>query len=161
MTSSAKEINIEIVQYSRLKEEMKQTPVKHWEEVPFGNFNIDLHLCHGTYIAAESVGYARFYSVTNKNNKFIGYMSVLSSEMLHHKNTMQATTDSFYIHPSYRSKGVFKQLIEFVENDLRNEGIRFFSIGLNPNMPSPDLVEAALVNNLSYLRTEVMVTKEL
>lgn len=138
---------------------MKTAPVDHLKEVPFGNFNLELNLCTDTYVHSEATGHARYY-VAFVGNEFAGYMTIMASEMLHHRGVMQAVTDSFYVVPAFRSSGTFNKLLTDIENDLVYCGIRFLTIGLNPNMPHFDSMRGALCHK-DYLDTEVSVTKEL
>jgi len=80
--------------------------------------------------------------------------------MIHHRGTLQAITDSFYIAPEYRSTGAFKALLAYVEQDLKQNNIRFLTVGLNPNMPH-FIDMGNMMNELGYQTTEVSVTKEL
>ncbi len=87
-------------------------------------------------------------------------MLIMASEMIHHRGNTQAMTDSFYIAPAYRSTGAFTTLLAYVEQDLRDNGIRFLTVGLNPNMPHYNKIDYKL-SELGYISTETSVTKEL
>lgn len=138
---------------------MNNHPAKHLEEVPFGKYQLELDLVHEAYTYSEMVGHCRCYKVT-VDGDYAGYMLILASEMIHHRGVTQAVTDSFYIAPAYRSTGAFKALLTYVEDDVRSNGIRFLTVGLNPNMPHFDNVRGALCRE-DYLHTEYSVTKEL
>ena len=86
-------------------------------------------------------------------------MVVMASEMLHHRDTTQAITDSFYIAPAYRKVGAFSALLHYVEEDLKQNNIRFFTIGMNPNMPDYEGMKQYIERQ--YQHTEYLVTKEL
>ncbi len=159
MSTTINSIDINSISYQELITELHNTPVQHLEEVPFGDFELSIDLIHEAYNSAEATGYCRAYSARVKGN-FAGYMLVMASEMLHHRGTVQAVTDSFYIHPVYRTSGVFKALLEHVEADLKSNGIRFLTVGLNPNMPHVDKVKN-FVHDLGYMHTEYLITKEL
>jgi len=158
VSNSMNKYIITSVNYSVLMETLNSVQHKHWEEVPFGNFQLELDLCDEVYAFSEQQGYARFY-VIHHEGVFVGYMSVVAAEMLHHKDTVNAITDSFYIVPEHRSAGAFKALLEHVEQDIHNEGNRFFTVGINPNMPNPTEMQAYLVQ-LGYIATEISMTKE-
>ncbi len=138
---------------------MNNQPVQHLEEVPFGSFQLELDLAHDVYDYSEKVGYLRCYAA-HVDGSYAGYMVIMASEMMHHAGTLQAVTDSFYIDPAYRSTGAFKALLKHVETDLKGNGIRFLTVGLNPNMPNEHLVKGLLFRN-GYDHTETSVTKEL
>lgn len=151
-------MRIEKVTYDTANRAMCEDMCSHWEEVPFGNFDMELELDHAAYLVAEAEGYARFYLVHDDSDKAIAYMSVFANQMIQHKGQVQAVTDAFYVAPDYRKSGVFGKLVEFVEQDLKACGIRFFSLGHNPN--TKGRVEE-YIENMGYQKTEVIFTKEL
>jgi GNAT superfamily N-acetyltransferase len=159
MSRTINSIEINSISYTQLRTLMNNQPVQHLEEVPFGNFQLTLDLVHETYENMVTEDYGRCYSA-HINGEYAGYMVVGASEMMHHRGIVQAITDSFYIAPAYRASGVFSYLLRYVEQDLKKNGIRFFTVGLNPNMPD----YAAVTNYMCrhhYQHTEYLVTKEL
>ncbi len=138
---------------------MNNQPVSHLEEVPFGNFQLELDLIHEVYEYSEKIGHSRCYAAF-MDGDYAGYMIVLATEMIHHKRTMQAVTDSFYIAPEYRKSGAFKVLLTYVEQDLRDNNIRFLTVGMNPNMPAFSHM-CDMMQGIGYQHTEYLVTKEL
>ena len=152
-------IEVNNLSYQSLISLMNNNPVQHLEEVPFGDFQLELDLVHEVYNYSEETGYCRCYAV-NVDGKYAGYMLVLASEMIHHRGHIQAITDSFYITPVHRGTGAFKALLAYVEADLKSNGIRFLTVGLNPNMPHFAKVDRGLLQ-LGYINTEYSVTKEL
>ncbi len=138
---------------------MNNQPREHLEEVPFGDFELELCLCDEVYDYSEQTGHCKCYAAF-VDNEYAGYMLIMASEMLHHHRTLQAVTDSFYVLPEYRSSGVFADLLSYIEQDLKENNIRFLTVGLNPNMPHYSKMDNML-SKLGYLTTEVSVTKEL
>ena len=138
---------------------MNNQPAKHLEEVPFGDYQLELDLCDDVYDYTEKVGHCKCYAAF-VDNEYAGYMIVMASEMIHHRGTKQAVTDSFYVAPAYRSSGVFQVLLEKVEQDLRSNNIRFLTVGLNPNMPHFTQMSLGMYKK-GYQHTEYSVTKEL
>jgi GNAT superfamily N-acetyltransferase len=116
-----------------------------------------LNLDHHAYMFAEGEGYARFYLVYVED-KPVAYMSVMAHTMMQHKDEVAATTDAFYVAPDYRKGGVFGKLLEFVEQDLKACGIRFFTVGTNPMYKGKT---EQFLDHVGYCKTEVHYTKEL
>lgn len=158
-SNSTQSVKVQSVNYSVLTELLQDVPDKHWQEVPFGTYQMELDLCHDVYTYSEQIGYARFY-VVFVDEVFAGYMSVMASEMIHHRGMVQANTDSFYIVPEFRNSGAFTALLTYVEADLNREGVRFFTVGLNPNMPHFENTQAFLERD-GFQVTEISMTKEL
>ena len=159
LSTTINSIEVTNLSYKDLRLLMNNDPVHHLEEVPFGDFQLELDLVDEVYDYAEIVGHCRCY-VVKVDGKYAGYMVLMASEMIHHRGQMQAVTDSFYITPAQRSGGAFKALIAYAEADLKSNNIRFLTIGLNPNMPHFSKTDGML-SKLGYLTTEVSVTKEL
>jgi GNAT superfamily N-acetyltransferase len=159
MSTNIKLIEVQSLKYNQLRELMNKQPVEHLLEVPFGDFKLDLNICDEIYTYSEQIGHCKCYAAF-VNEEYAGYMIIMASEMVHHKGTMQAVTDSFYITPAYRSAGVFQELLQTVEQDLKANNIRFLTVGLNPNMPHFNKMDNMLSQS-GYLTTEVSVTKEL
>ena len=159
MSTTINSIEINNLKYSELRTLMHNTPAKHLEEVPFGDYQLKLDLVDEVYEYSEQVGYCRSYAAY-VDGEYAGYMLIMASEMIHHRGTTQAITDSFYITPAHRSSGAFKALLAHVEADLKSNGIRFLTVGLNPNMPNYSKMDGML-SKVGYITTEVSVTKEL
>lgn len=159
MSTTINSIEITSLSYTELREIVNNQPAEHLEEVPFGNFQLQLDLCDEVYDYSEKVGHCKCYAAF-VDNEYAGYVVILASEMIHHKGTIQAVTDSFYIKPEYRSTGVFKKLLEYVELSMVQNNIRFLTVGLNPNMPNFEGMQG-MMKHLNYIHTEYSVTKEL
>ena len=159
MSTTINSIDITNLSYTKLREIMNNQPAKHLEEVPFGDYQLELDLVHEVYDYSVQTGYCHCYAAF-VDGDYAGYMVIMASEMIHHRGTLQAITDSFYIAPEYRSTGAFKALLAYVEQDLKQNNIRFLTVGLNPNMPHYNKMDNML-SKLGYLTTEVSVTKEL
>lgn len=138
---------------------MNNQPAQHLEEVPFGSFQLELDLADDVYDYSEKVGYLRCYAAYVDGN-YAGYMIIMASEMMHHVGTIQAVTDAFYIAPEYRSSGAFKALLNYVEADLKSNGIRFLTLGVSVNTPRYNVV-VNLLTRKGYALAELLVTKEL
>lgn len=159
MSRTIDSIEINSLSYKELRTLMNNQPAEHLEEVPFGDYKLKIDLCDEVYNYSEITGHLRCYAV-HSSGQLAGYMVVMASEMIHHKSTMQAVTDVFYIAPEYRNSGAFVKLLDYVEADLKSNNIRFFTVGLNPNMPHFSRVDYKM-SELGYISTEVSVTKEL
>ena len=159
MSTTINSIEVINLSYQSLITLMNNEPVQHLEEVPFGDFQLELDLVHEVYNYSEETGYCRCYAV-NIDGKYAGYMIILASEMIHHRGHIQAITDSFYITPVHRGTGAFRALLAHVEADLKSNGIRFLTVGLNPNMPAYTHMKMYMEHR-DYRHTEYSVTKEL
>ena len=159
MSRTINSIEVNVISCKEAITLIQEDTLRHLEEVPFGNFQLELDLNLEVYQYSEDTGHSKNY-VVHVNGNYAGYMIIMAADMLHHKGTVQATTDSFYIVPEYRSSGAFGELLRYIEQDLRENNIRFLTIGLNPNMPHYDQMKLAMAH-IGYTPTEYSVTKEL
>jgi len=151
-------MNIKRVSFAEGYDAMYQDMLTHMDEVPFGNFDLELDLDTERYLEAEEAGYACYYLVRDDSGQAIAYMSVFASSMCQHKGLMSAVTDAFYVAPEHREGGVFAELLKFVETDLTSCGIDYFTVVHNPMYKGrTDL----FLKSVGYCNTEVNFTKEL
>lgn len=150
------ELSIGACTYLEMIDTFRQATKDHFAEVPFGDYKIELNPNDDIYLNAEREGHARFYVAFQGRNP-AGYIIIFASEMAHHKGVMCAVTDSFYVVPEYRKDGIFGKLLTYVEQDIKSLGIRFLTIGHNPQYKgkTPDLLLSE-----GYSVTEVSYTKE-
>ncbi len=159
MSTTINSIEINSITCKTLRTIIHKQTIEHLEEVPFGDYKLDLELCDEVYDYSEQSGHCKAY-VALVNGNYAGYMVIMASEMIHHKGVTQAVTDSFYIVKEQRHTGLFLKLLAHIESDLKANNIRFLSVGLNPNMPHYSKMDNMLTQ-LGYITTEVSVTKEL
>jgi GNAT superfamily N-acetyltransferase len=159
MSSNINLIEVTNLSYEELITIIDNDPVSHLAEVPFGNFQLELDLVHEVYQYSEDIGYGKTYMVS-VNGNYAGYATLMATEMIHHRGTLRGVVDAFYIKPEYRSTGAFKTLLAYIEDDLQSNGIRFLTVGLNPNMPHIDKMQQ-FIHAKGYICTESSYTKEL
>ncbi len=159
MSTTINSIEINSITCKKLRTIIHKQTLEHLEEVPFGDFKLDLELCGEVYDYSEQTGHCRAYIALVDGN-YAGYMVIMAAEMIHHRGVIQAVTDSFYIVKEQRHTGLFMKLLSHIESDLKANNIRFLSVGLNPNMPHYSKMDNML-NKIGYITTEVSVTKEL
>ena len=150
--------------------EIKETPVPdmlllvqemskaHWDEVPFGNYKLELNLDVEQYIKLYELGYCKTVGAYD-GDVLVGYVVVLAATMMQHQGVYQLSTDSFYVHPKYRALGVFAEMIEAVQTLCRDNNLPFMSFGVNPMFAGSDGVEEFLQSQ-GFSKTEVVWTRK-
>lgn len=58
----------------------------------------------------------------------VGYMMFLLYPHPHYKGTIFATTDCFYIVPSYRGSTLFRDMLQYSEEVLRSRGVDYCQV---------------------------------
>ena len=76
----------------------------------------------------EDMGMWRTYTSRNEEGEMVGFICVIIQSLLHSKGNYHAMTDVAYVKPEYRGK--FKTLLTLVEEDLKEEGVKWFSFVL-------------------------------
>ena len=126
-------MNIAFERFADVIDEVLPILRAHWDEVPFGKWpELGFDLAIEQYLAIEEQGYYKA-AVMRDEGVIVGYMSVIAADMMHHRGHMQATTDSFYLHPDYRGGDNFYLMCSFVIAECKKLGIDFFSVGVNSN----------------------------
>lgn len=152
-------IEVESLSYDKLRLLMDKDPELHLDEVPFGNYQLELDLCHDVYSYTQELGYLQCYAVY-VDKAYAGYMVVSASEMMHYRGHIRGVADSFYIKPEYRNSGAFSKLLSEVEQSLQRNNIEYLTLGMNPNMPNIKQT-MRYVESKGYITTDVLMTKEL
>lgn len=150
-------MRIEIITFNKAMQIMRQLTLAHWDEVGFKEGNLELNLDEEVYATMESAGNARFY-IAYDGDVVAGYISILASTMVQHKDVMQAVTDSFYVVPEYRGAGVLQKLIEYIEQDCITHGITFLAIAFPPERAR---ATGKFLKRMGYAPREITYSKYL
>lgn len=132
---------------------------KHWDEVPFGDFGLDIEPNIDTYRTMYEAGMCRAYVALNEEDTVVAYLIVFVSEMVHHKGVYQMTTDLFYVDPAYRRCGLFVEMMDKAEAECLEHGIRFMSYAINPTYSDSYELESWLLTK-DFQCTEKVYTRE-
>lgn len=127
----------------------------HYTEVPYGSGKLEQDIDEDAYRMMEQAQSLYIY-VAYHGVKPVGYMAVTVHSLLHHQNKLRAVTDTFYVQPSYRSKGVFKALTDAIEVECIAHGLVAFQLVTNVNFPDADKV----AERLGYSLLETTYVKE-
>ena len=109
------------------KESLEPLFLDQYKENEDGQWGLDPD--YERYFALEDHGIVHLY-VARDEDKPIGYMIVLVQDHLHHRGIKYAVADIFYVTPEYRRSMIAYNLIETVENDLREMGVKRFLIAM-------------------------------
>jgi GNAT superfamily N-acetyltransferase len=127
-----------------------QLTQQHYDEVPFGVKGLPMELDWDTYKAIEREGCLLGLAAFDDESNLVGYLVVVSTPLLHHKGKYMAQTDCFYIHPAYRKRGMFEQLLAEAQSICSAAGVVSFRVIVNTNFPLPQ----EMLNGLGYREAE-------
>lgn len=130
--------------------------VPHYAEVPYASGKLEQDIDHVAYQAMEDNGSLHIV-VAKEAGVLVGYMAVTIHDLCHHSGKLRACTDTFYVMPEYRSKGVMRHMTQFLEVECTVAGIAAIQIVTNANFKGAE--EAATA--LGYSELETTWVKEL
>ena len=103
-------------------EEAKPLLEQHWLELARNRDLITLDPDYGRYARLEELGVLKVYTVRD-HRALIGYAAYLVSPHLHYKRDLFALCDILWVRPDCRRGRVGINLLRFVENCLREDGV--------------------------------------
>lgn len=111
----------------------------HYTEVPFADAELPLDIHWEAYQELQDRDLLLIYTAEDAGMT-VGYIVVIASPMLHHKGHMLAYTDSFFVHPAFRGKGVIKLLVDAVVQACKAGGVYSLHLITNANFPDAERV---------------------
>ena len=94
----------------------------HYEEIT-ANPDIPLAPDVDRYHELEQAGKLRVFTARDCGT-LIGYVIVTVAYGLHYKTSLQATQDVVYLAPEYRGKRIGMRFLDYVDDNLRKEGVQ-------------------------------------
>ena len=119
------EYSLELIK--EIKEEILPLFKGAWDEVDYLRDYVDLDPDWEQILQLEKLGMFRTY-VARNDGVIVGFVCVNVQPLLHSKAHYASQVDVAYIDPSHR--GTFKNLLEVVESDLRDQGVKVFVFNL-------------------------------
>ncbi len=113
---------------------------KAWDEVSQLRDTFKLDPDIESYLLLDDAGMLRLYTMREgDDNLLVGYALYIIQPVLHCKGSFQAVSDVMYIEPEYRGNGY--TLLNLVQEDLKKEGVKWFSFTVKAWLDSGKLAE--------------------
>lgn len=119
------------------KDYIESLAPEFYKEVDQRCSTLDLDIDWDQYINLNTSGMLRYYTVYTEDNVKVGFAVFLIGRSLHNKGKFMATSDVMYIKPGHRGCGA--ELINLIIDDLRNEGVHWFSVNIKAWLDSGKL----------------------
>lgn len=103
-------------------EEAKPLLEAHWQEIARNKDIIPLVPNEAAYLKSEDLGILRIYT-GRRDGDLVAYACYFVTAGLHYHTTLWGTCDIFWIHPSARVPRLADRLFDFVESQLRSDGV--------------------------------------
>lgn len=126
--------------YDDIKFEIQPLLYQHWQEIAMYKDKIDLEPDWERYAELDRAGKLHIVTVRD-DGELIGYYITLITKGLHYKNTVYGMNDILLLKPEYRNAGVGKNLFQFAEDLLRQEGVTVMTIHMKAYQPFDALCE--------------------
>ena len=121
------------------KEALEVLANQCWDEVDQSNKVLDFDPDWASYAQLNKQGMIRYYGAYGDDHKQEGFAIFLISPSLHCKGKFMATSDSVYLTKGYRAHGT--EFINLIIEDLRSEGVHWFSLHLKAWLDSGKLAK--------------------
>lgn len=138
---------------SSVRKEMEPLTILHWAELAGDVEDIPLDFDWDLYSNLQALGKIMFTTVRD-DGQLVGYHCALVSNHMHYKSTLHGIVDFFWIHPEFRRGFIGINLLKYVENELRNRGVRKVIMSSKNKLDT-----SALLKRLGYDQTERIFTK--
>ena len=99
----------------------------HYGEVYPARDTFDWDMDWDSYEKLEDMGFLKIFTVRD-NGLLVGYLWVILSPNLHSIGSVLACDDGLFVAKTHRGQTVAKDLIQFTERCLKEDGIRVFHI---------------------------------
>lgn len=100
----------------------------HYGEVADEDMQAPVDVDIDAYKMLQMMGYLRCFTARD-HGVLAGYASFLvSASHLHHRGLKYATQDTLFMQREFRPKGL--KFMDFIEAELRNEGVRVIVMGI-------------------------------
>lgn len=99
------------------------------------------------YLLLNETNSIRYYEVVYEH-EIVGFASFFVNPSLHHRGKFNAVSDVVYVKPEHRGCGM--DFINYIKDELKNEGVDMFSITFKTKHTSDKVVKKC---NLSFPET--------
>lgn len=99
----------------------------HYDEVYPVRDVFDWDMDWDSYEKLEEHGLLKIFTARD-NGELAGYLWVLITPNLHSKGSVLACDDGLFVVKGYRGKSVAKDLIQFTETCLKEDGVKVFHV---------------------------------
>ena len=143
----------QIESIKKVKDEVQSLIEAHWNEIALNQDKIKLNPDWETYYKLESLNMVYAYTA-RKDNKLVGYFTVVATKGLHYVDHVFAACDIIFISPEYRKGRAGANLIKYAEKDLKEKGVSVLAINTKDHAPFDKLLQ-----RLDYSLVERLYSK--
>lgn len=149
-------LTMQVEPWSPTWQELEPYWKTHWAEVAMDQDTIPLDLDLEAYATLEQQG--KLHLVTLRDfGLVVGYFLGICGSHLHYRTTLHCHTDVYYLSLPYRRGFTASRFFRFVEETLRERGVKKWMLGTKVYTPRLDMTK--LFERLGHRKTEQLLTK--
>jgi GNAT superfamily N-acetyltransferase len=146
-------ITYQVEQFEEVKHQIVEMAREHWREVEYYQDEIPLDIDLDKYQLMNDAGMIKIITVRNQS-QLVGYIAMLIHLHPHHKNTLYAMNDMFYILPEFRKGRTGIEIFKFTEEVMRAEGVKIMLLSCKAHLD-----KGTIFKRLGFIPAEISYSK--
>lgn len=143
---------------ANVKQDIQPLLEKHWLETEPNQETILLNPDWEQYALLDSAGILHIFTARDNEN-LVGYLVMMLSKSIHHKDHLFATTDVIYVKPDYRKTHTGADLIKFAESHCKENGASLMTLNMKVEFPFDRLMTTMGFNLLERVYHKCFIGK--
>lgn len=143
---------------ANVKQDIQPLLEKHWLETEPNQETILLNPDWEQYALLDSAGILHIFTARDNGN-LVGYLVMMLSKSIHHKDHLFATTDVIYVKPEYRKTHTGADLIKFSESHCKENGASLMTLNMKVEFPFDRLMTTMGFNLLERVYHKCFIGK--
>ena len=119
----ARNVQFAVENYRACEPELKELYPDHWMELDQNHDTVPMDVDYELYRNINDAGHLHVVTARHADS-LIGYVISIIRPHLHHKSTMTAFTDMFYLMPDYRVGTIGYRLLKFMRDSVKERGVK-------------------------------------
>jgi GNAT superfamily N-acetyltransferase len=124
---------------ANVKEDIKPLLEKHWLETEPNQETILLNPDWEQYALLDLAGVLHIFTARNEGS-LVGYLVMMISKSIHHKDHLFGSTDVIYVKPEYRKTHTGADLIKFAESHCKENSVSLMTLNMKVEFPFDQLM---------------------
>lgn len=135
-----RDFKIQREDFNEVKDQVDELTHKNWEDTGLSKYGIKLNPDWDIYETLNKSYMLGVYTVRKQNN-LVGYLTVVSREHHHYKNTVFASNDILFIEKEHRKGLLGYFLVKYAVKDLKNLGADVLLFTSNIDKPYDSILK--------------------
>ncbi len=138
-----------------IEKEVRPLTESHWEEIAVNKDHIKLNPDWEAYADLEASGHLKVFTARD-DGKLIGYFLVFVRKHIHYKDHLFAHNDVLFLSEPYRKSYIGSNLIQFVEECLKADGVSVLTINTKTHRPFDGVLQRLGFNHVENVYSKLL-----